>query len=1125
MTLITMQPTSAQQRYSDLLVNTFRNTSLMNNNTLGSYQNSLVILTQVVDALRQLFLQSSRANTSVATLVASSDTVTVLLSLIKMQNLSVSSQNVSGFSFLPPYVLPSGKGSVSVAAPQTNSSISQVLITLISIAENLAAAAREQATANSKTLPGRIVSDVVSVTISAVAGNGSVGHAVLPIFVANLSASSGVSDFSVIRIFTHNCSVGVEESVSFLCPGSYVRYNLTCTGKTALNVRQQCPVAQQVCNVLNLRTLSVLSTDYCTASQSSSGFVVCSCGLGNTSESSKATIVAGGSVNVAVMTQYIAGDLGSIGGPDGLSAGAFAAQSSSIFITFGCLWGFGLVLMVYHYTHKVGSVTKKLGKKDLTGKPGNSNHQFLSVVPYPDEHPQESNDTSRVQEVMWVYLASVLPVSYQLGEWWERLWRLLCLHHTYCRAASYLYSEIVCDSSTHSMSGSLATSHRRKKAMMDIAQIMTLVMVSFLVLAVLYDFQYPADDGTCAENSDKTSCLARKSLLDKTVTYCEWHASPSSRRNILLESRFGVLLQKTALEDEESTTQCRFNGSESSILIVVMSVVIASIVSIPTEIILNMLFARVGARSTKQVRVQVQASQASTALAGAVPSTNDVGLSGGRNRRRGVGMISDGSNERRGEFPASSSSTSSNCTTEQLSVIKSRVLPLQLYTLRAHLMDLWCQHGFVIGAAKQSHHPGISGSLSGGQSSRIFTGDVEFGVQLLQRYFGELLASRHVFAERIYQKLVVDTFEENVGAVSDVTKYLCVFGVVCINFGAFFYVALKGTQRGQSWQRAFLFACAIEWMTDVFFAAILEIWILHVLLPATALSEVMQIRDDVQRTMVEYLALQEYERNQIAMHLSTTDDPSFAKDSFGMVFERPWLFESGFVYFAMQQSSSSGPNDSSQTLHTAQTNWAQRIVCLAIETIPGDVLGFLVSVTASLFQGVLLYVVFSLSTVGVEISALSDVLQVVFFLVLIATALFVARRSLHHPASPASSAGGPPTSKMASGSPWMVASSQEDVWRTEPRREVVPVSNTLIAPAAVPARSSAMRPSSSSSSSSDLSSWSLLSSTQSPSHTVQIAPSKAISSCPSSPSLQSESFESLSTSPAASFIDMRQLDP
>ena len=48
------------------------------------------------------------------------------------------------------------------------------------------------------------------------------------------------------------------------------------------------------------------------------------------------------------------------------------------------------------------------------------------------------------------------------------------------------------------------------------------------LLAVLYDFEFPNDDGTCAAYDTELSCLERRSLFDSSKSYCQWTPSTST---------------------------------------------------------------------------------------------------------------------------------------------------------------------------------------------------------------------------------------------------------------------------------------------------------------------------------------------------------------------------------------------------------------------------------------------------------------------------------------------------------------------------------------------------------------------------------------------------------------------
>ena len=187
----------------------------------------------------------------------------------------------------------------------------------------------------------KIISDIISVKVTIQNGS-SGGQVTVPSFVTNISMDTSDIPRSV-AVFHYNCTIGTVEKVSFVCPESRVVMNLTCSGFASANVRRKCPVPKQVCNLLNMNDLSVASDEYCQAEQTSSGYLTCKCGFGNNgvngSAVNAAIIASGGVVNVAVMTEFVAGDFGttvSIAGS--MSSSAFAQQSSAVFIVFGSLW-------------------------------------------------------------------------------------------------------------------------------------------------------------------------------------------------------------------------------------------------------------------------------------------------------------------------------------------------------------------------------------------------------------------------------------------------------------------------------------------------------------------------------------------------------------------------------------------------------------------------------------------------------------------------------------------------------------------------------------------------------------------------------------------------------------------
>eukprot|EP01038_Epipyxis_sp_PR26KG_P016007 gene16007-21721_t len=69
-----------------------------------------------------------------------------------------------------------------------------------------------------------------------------------------------------------------------------------------------------------------------------------------------------------------------------------------------------------------------------------------------------------------------------------------------------------------------------EKYVIGIKLLTTQCMMMFM-MALLYDFQYPQNDGSCVSLTTKSDCLTQRSPLDHTIAYCSWlglQSSPTS---------------------------------------------------------------------------------------------------------------------------------------------------------------------------------------------------------------------------------------------------------------------------------------------------------------------------------------------------------------------------------------------------------------------------------------------------------------------------------------------------------------------------------------------------------------------------------------------------------------------
>jgi hypothetical protein len=109
------------------------------------------------------------------------------------------------------------------------------------------------------------------------------------------------------------------------------------------------------------------------------------------------------------------------------------------------------------------------------------------------------------------YIEEVVPLVYAEGKrGLERLLAELCAHHRYLTLFTL---------------GDGKLSYYCK--MIILLKVLTVDTMQMFLLAVLYDLQCPDDDGSCVDLFAPDTCLARKSILDSTQSFCQWKYSPA----------------------------------------------------------------------------------------------------------------------------------------------------------------------------------------------------------------------------------------------------------------------------------------------------------------------------------------------------------------------------------------------------------------------------------------------------------------------------------------------------------------------------------------------------------------------------------------------------------------------
>lgn len=609
-----------------------RNTTSLQQQLIQA-ESLLALLQQTIldlAALQEDISSNKRLDTTVLQLVLSNIRITIALSKL-LQDLS-SNGNTGTLTFLPPISIPGSPNTISVVDNRTSSSGSA----LVSVAEydlqmylrNISSASGTNAAALEK-----ILSNIVSISV---AYTSNTSKPVLPIFVANVSLIPGrdiVSTNQAPAVFEYNCSFGVEETVSFMCVDSNVRMNLTCSGRAEAVVKRKCPVPRRVCNVLNLQTASVVSDDYCVAVISSATSVTCRCGFdalqqGKNSSVSLGSIAGpGGAVAVAVMTEFVASDfVNTVSFSGGISGGAVSGDSLVVLFVFGSFWGFGLLLIGLRLFQS--SDTSKGDKAD--GGKRKQRHRASEALATASSYGYwasagQEEDLLKVpaklslsRRTLRHYIVSVLPTVLRPSPWIRRLWQTLLRRQTYLHVLHALWRQ-----ETEAGAGSNPHHRRqeRRKAALEIAQVLTDLTFSCFILALLYDIQYPNDDGSCRLHVTENACLNRRSPLDPSQTYCAWYpVPPPESAGSIVDIQQGKvlqtvpLLQSSAGDDEE--VLCRYLQSEASAQVTVTVAIFASMFSLAMMQMLVNLFDVVDAPSIEDVQVNQRVRDISVARSG-----------------------------------------------------------------------------------------------------------------------------------------------------------------------------------------------------------------------------------------------------------------------------------------------------------------------------------------------------------------------------------------------------------------------------------------------------------------------------------------------------------------------------
>jgi hypothetical protein len=350
----------------------------------------------------------------------------------------------------------------------------------------------------------------------------------------------------------------------------------------------------------------------------------------------------------------------------------------------------------------------------------------------------------------------------------------------------------------------------KKEHILDIIRAITTLSLSCFIMALLYDFQYPTDDGSCSFYNDNVSCLNKKLIFDSRQTYCKWiPASSPGYLDIIKDNTIIETIQIADLINNLDTKQCFYNENNSSIQTIIITIIITIASSVPLDICSSKLIDFLRAETKQNQKIN--------------PNLN-------------LTNINPNIKQHNTEF--------NNILIKQLYYI-----PEELCIIKNELNKLFTTTTNL----EQKNRTKITMNIRLKNNEyldpivkKIFKqfrkiGMESYGIGLLHTLYSDLIGQES-YSEKIFSMFINKTFISE-KYVDYKMKLFAFIMLTMINFGCVFYVALKGAIRGNKWQHIYINACIINWISDIFVVQLFEIFWLNFFVASLIRKKVLVITD------------------------------------------------------------------------------------------------------------------------------------------------------------------------------------------------------------------------------------------------------------------------------------------
>ena len=353
-------------------------------------------------------------------------------------------------------------------------------------------------------------------------------------------------------------------------------------------------------------------------------------------------------------------------------------------------------------------------------------------------------------------------------------------------------------------------------------------MLMFL-LALFYDLQGPTDDGSCEFLLSQSTCLARKSFLDSSQTYCLWIVAPNSYNGT-----------------------CIYQDPTFTMLIMLYVAVIVSIITSlflrPVDAIYEILSAP--SADEEKVKKVWNDIKDRGKVTGRSPLNSKTALNSENDGV--VSLANENKNERNYSDCVTQPTYSFSELWNDICCQRRQLKPLDLDEFdRQWGIDpsgefarydsgMWCKR------SSSSTESVMRNELQWVSSEaqlkidklRIAT-DEHLGLELLHLFILDLLG-RHTPAAHIFTNKSEEDFRHS-QVVTQRTKRLCSLLVLVLNLFFAYYWIVHGYQKGLNWQMSYLIGCVSQLAVEVLLFETMECIWMQFLIPSLVSSEMERV--------------------------------------------------------------------------------------------------------------------------------------------------------------------------------------------------------------------------------------------------------------------------------------------